>query len=247
MENKIKEKAVVTGGTRGIGKTIVENLIKEGYFVEFTYLNSKSNSDLLEEEFKGYCRGTRVDGSNKNEVKNFIEKISADDIPVTVLINNAGITKNFLIKDGTWEDYKDTMDTNLGGTFNFCKEIMPQMIRARKGDIINISSLATKNIRMGNGFYGASKLAVERFSKSLALESARLNIMVNVVAPGFVETDIIKDIIQDKKAKIELLKQIPLRRFTKPQEVADAVLFLLKRTPILIGAVIPVGGGGQLM
>jgi len=247
MEINFKGRAIVTGGTRGIGRIIVENLIKEGYFVDFTYLNSKDDSDALEEEFKGYCRGTKVNGSNRDEVKKYIEEISEDDNHIKVLVNNAGITKNALIKDGTWEEYKDTIDTNLGGTFNFCKEIMPQMIKARGGDVINISSLATGNIRMGNGFYGASKCAIERFSKSLALESARLNIAVNVVAPGFVETDIIKDIIQDQKARVELLKQIPLRRFTKPQEVAEAVLFLIRRTPLLIGAVIPVGGGGQLL
>lgn len=246
MEIDFKGRAIVTGGTRGIGRTIVENLIKEGYYVDFTYLNSKNDSESLEKEFKGYCRGTKVNGCNRIEVNKYIEEISKEDNPITVLINNAGITKNAFIKDGTWEDYKDTLDTNLGGTFNFCKELMPQMIKARKGDIVNISSLATGNIRMGNGFYGTSKSAIERFSKSLAIESARLNIAVNVVAPGFVETDIIKDIIQDQKARIELLKQIPLRRFTKPQEVAEAVLFLIRRTPLLIGAVIPVGGGGQL-
>lgn len=247
MEIKFKGRAIVTGGTRGIGRVIVENLIKEEYFVDFTFLNSRNDSDTLEEEFKGYCRGTRVNGGNRDEVRRYIEEISEDGNPITVLVNNAGITKNALIKDGTWEEYKDTMDTNVGGTFNFCKEVIPQMIKAHRGDIINISSLATGNIRVGNGFYGTSKSAIERFSKSLALESARLNIAVNVVAPGFVETDIIKDIIQDPKARIELLKQIPLRKFTKPQEVAEVILFLIRRTPLLIGAVIPVGGGGQLL
>lgn len=239
--------AIVTGGTRGIGCTLVRKLIEVGFYVEFTYLNSAEGALELEGQYPGKCRGIQVDGGNENEVREYVKRITDDPgSRIVLLVNNAGITQDVLIKDSKWSDYERTMNSNLGATVNFCREVLPVMIRNRYGDIVNISSLASQNIRNGNAFYGTSKIAVERFSKSLALESVRFNVAVNVVAPGFVETDLIKGMIKDNTKKRELLKQIPRKKFTQPEEVADAVNFLISRKPLLIGAVLPLGGGGHL-
>lgn len=241
----MRKKALVTGGSRGIGKVLVKQLIDEGYFVHFTFLNSLDEK-VFNDEYSKYCEGRRVDGRNPLEVQDYINEISTDDSPITVLINNAGITRDNLIKDSCYEDLKETLDTNLGGCYNYSHAVLPYMIREKQGDIINISSLATQNIRNGNAFYGASKSAINRFSETLALEVARFNIAVNVVSPGFIETDLIKSQLDPKKRR-ELLKQIPLKKFTKAEEVAQIVAFLLKRQPTLIGTIIPVGGGGHLL
>ncbi|MCL1702979.1 SDR family NAD(P)-dependent oxidoreductase [Lysinibacillus sp. Bpr_S20] len=239
------KRALVTGGSRGIGRVIVKQLIEEGYFVNFTFLNSEKEAKSLETEHPNRCQGDKVNGCSPYEVNEYLKTICDENNPITVLINNAGITRDSLVKDSDWVDFKETLDTNLGGCFNFCRSILPYMIKARKGDIINISSLASDNVRIGNAFYGTSKIAINRFSENLALEMARFNIAVNVIAPGFVETDLIKDHL-DLKTRKELLKQIPIRRFTKSEEIAEAVILLLSRKPLLIGATLPVGGGGHL-
>ncbi|WP_338553880.1 SDR family oxidoreductase [Paenibacillus sp. KS-LC4] len=238
------KRAVVTGGTRGIGKVITERLIAAGYFVDFTFVQSYEHAEELERRYAGKCRGAKVDSRHPEEVRKYIENISSAE-PITVLVNNAGITFNALAKEGTWEDFQDTLNINLGGSFHFCKELIPQMNRARNGDIIMISSLASDNVRVGNAYYGTSKAAVNRFTETLAIELARMNIACNIISPGFVETDLVKELLTDEKRR-ELLKEIPLRRFTLPEEVADAVMFLLGRKPLLIGANIPLGGGGHL-
>jgi 3-oxoacyl-[acyl-carrier protein] reductase len=124
--------------------------------------------------------------------------------------------------------------------------VLPGMRRARFGDIVTISSLASRNVRVGNSLYGAAKVAVERFSETLAVECARSNIAVNVIAPGFVETEMTAEHLDDRTRR-DLLSRIPLRRFTASREIAEAVLMLVARKPLLIGAVVPVGGGGHLM
>jgi NAD(P)-dependent dehydrogenase (short-subunit alcohol dehydrogenase family) len=239
-------RAVVTGGSRGIGLAIVEKLIHEGYFVEFTYLNSIECSELLQEKYLGACRGTRVDGSNPEEVRQYVNELYNSSEPVSLLVNNAGITKDLLVKDACWEDYKEIMEVNFGGVFNFCNLLLPRMMKQKYGDIINISSQACGNVRIGNSFYASSKCAIERFSKTLAIESIRFNVAVNIVAPGFVETDLVKAMLNDPKTKKDLLRQIPTRKFTKPEEVAEAVILLIKRQPLLIGVTIPIGGGAHL-
>lgn len=244
METNIKH-AVVTGGTRGIGKKIVETLIQNNYFVDFTYINSQSAANELTQKYEGKCRATKVDGSNPQEVKEYMELVK-DKGNTTVLINNAGITINSLLKDSSVEDIEKIMKTNLGGVIHFCTEAIPQMLKEKKGDIINISSLASQNIRAGNGLYGMSKSAIERYSEGLALEMARFNIATNIISPGYVETDIIKNLICNPEEKKKILKSIPLRKFTQEQDIADAIVFLLSRKPMLIGANLPIGGGGQL-
>jgi 3-oxoacyl-[acyl-carrier protein] reductase len=240
-----KGRALVTGGTRGIGRVIVRRLIEDGYFVEFTYLHSESAAAELEAEFPGKCRGRRVDSRKADEVQAYLADITAEEMPLTVLVNNAGITRDALVKDGAWEEFKETLEVNLGGTFHFARGLAPHMIKARHGDMIMISSLAARNVRAGNAFYGSSKAAIDRLSETLAVELARFNIAVNVIAPGFVETELTEELLDDK-ARRELLREIPLRRFTQADEVADAVLFLLSRKPLLVGATLPLGGGGHL-
>ncbi|SFR57288.1 SDR family NAD(P)-dependent oxidoreductase [Anaeromicropila populeti] len=247
MEDKNKL-AIVTGGSRGIGKAIVEKLIAEQYFVEFTYVSSKDEAANLEMTYPGKCKAALVDGKDSDQVDLFVKSVvEKHNGRIDLLVNNSGITQDVLIKDSTYNDYRNTFDNNVGATFNFSKTVLPVMMKNRYGNIINISSLATNNIRYGNAFYGTSKAAIERFSKSLALEAIRFNVAVNVIAPGFVETDLIKRMTEDMKTRKELISQIPRRKFTQPEEVADLVKFLADRKPLLIGAIIPLGGGGQLI
>ena len=144
--------AIVTGGTRGIGRDIVRHLIEEGFFVHFTYLSSGENSKLLEDQFRGQCKGTSVDGCVEQNVRGYIAEIANDNQKIAVMVNNAGITVDYLIKDAEWVKYQKIFEVNVGGVFNFSRAVLPIMMKQRYGDIINISSLATHNIRMGNSF-----------------------------------------------------------------------------------------------
>ncbi|EFM11529.1 short-chain dehydrogenase/reductase SDR [Paenibacillus curdlanolyticus YK9] len=242
----MNKRAIVTGATRGIGRMIAVRLIELGYFVEFTFIRSFEEAERLEQEYPGKCRGAQVDCRSQEQIDRYVQRIVEDgDSPVTVLINNAGITYDALVKEGVWEDFEETIATNLGGPFHFCHALIPHLIRARRGDIIMISSLASDNVRIGNAFYGTTKAALNRLSETLAAELARLNVAVNIISPGYVETELIGDKLTDDKRR-ELLREIPLRRFTTADEVADGVEFLLGRKPLLIGANLPLGGGGHL-
>ena len=238
------ECAVVTGGTRGIGRAIVERLIALGYFVEFTYINSSGLSEELEARFEGCCRGTRVDGSDSGAVYSFVADL-LERSDVAALVNNAGITRDALIKDASWTTVNETFEVNFGSAFSFSTSLLKHMMQRRCGDIVMISSLAAVNVRQGNAFYGASKAALDRLTASLSFEAARFGVAVNTIAPGYVDTELIRDHL-DAAARRELLREIPLRRFTRPEEVADAVAFLLSRRPMLIGATLPIGGGGHI-
>jgi 3-oxoacyl-[acyl-carrier protein] reductase len=241
----LKQRAIVTGATRGIGRVIAVRLMELGYFVEFTFIRSFEDAMRLEQEYEGRCRGMQVDSRSKEAIDEYVSRIAAFGDPIGVLVNNAGITYDSLVKDGNWDEFQETIETNLGGPFHFSRALIPHMVRARKGDIIMISSLASDNVRIGNAFYGTTKAALNRLSETLAAELARFNIAVNIISPGFVETELIGEKLTDEKRR-ELLREIPIKRFTAAEEVADAVEFLLQRKPLLVGANLPLGGGGQL-
>ncbi|EWY36596.1 hypothetical protein N825_09755 [Skermanella stibiiresistens SB22] len=244
-ESVPRKLAIVTGGSRGIGRVITAVLVEAGYDVRFTYRTSGEEARSLEAELPGRVRGSSVDGTDAGAVSTFVGMVQ-DEGDIALLVNNAGVTKDNLVDRIGADEVRSVIDNNLCATVHFCRSVLPRMRRARFGDIVNISSLASGNVRPGNALYGASKAAVERFTQSLAIECARSNIAVNTVAPGFVETELTASFL-DGQARRDLLARIPLRHLTTAREVAEAVLLLAARRPLLIGVTLPVGGGGHII
>lgn len=236
---------LVTGGTRGIGKEIAITFAREGYDIAINY--RKENEDLentkKEIEANGVkCLAVQGDISSFEDCERFINEIIEEYGKIDVLVNNAGITKDTLLMRMKKEDFESVIDVNLIGTFNVTKNVIPYMMKARNGRIINISSVVGVSGNAGQTNYSASKAGVIGFTKSLAKEIASRNILVNAVAPGFIETDmtgILKDEIKE-----EISKQIPLNRMGKPQDVANVVKFLASEdSSYITGQVINIDGG----
>ena len=241
-ENKV---ALITGATRGIGKEIALELAANGYDIA---VNCRSIQDSLEEERKeieGYgvrCEFVQADVANFEQceamVKETIEKFGKID----VLVNNAGITKDGLIMRMKKEDFEAVIDINLTGTFNVTRNVIPYMIKQKSGRIINLSSVVGVAGNAGQTNYSASKAGVIGFTKSLAKEVASRNILVNAVAPGFIDTDMTKVLSDSVKEGINA--QIPLRRMGTPREVAKVVKFLASDdSSYVTGQVINIDGG----
>ena len=237
--------ALITGGTRGIGKAIAIKLSKSGYDIAINYRkeNDELNKFKNEIEENGVkCALIKGDVSKFEEcevfVKETVEKLGSID----VLINNAGITKDMLLMRMKKDDFCSVIDTNLVGTFNVTKNVIGYMMKARHGNIVNISSVVGISGNSGQTNYSASKAGIIGFTKSLAKEVASRNIRVNSVAPGFIETDmtnVLKDDIKD-----EISKNIPLKRMGKAEDVANVVNFLVSdESSYITGQVINVDGG----
>lgn len=241
-ENKV---ALITGATRGIGKEIALELAANGYDIA---VNCRSIQDSLEEERKEIeaygvrCEFVEADVANFEQceamVKDTIEKFGKID----VLVNNAGITKDGLIMRMKKEDFEAVIDINLTGTFNVTRNVIPYMIKQKSGRIINLSSVVGVAGNAGQTNYSASKAGVIGFTKSLAKEVASRNILVNAVAPGFIDTDMTKVLSDSVKEGINA--QIPLRRMGTPREVAKVVKFLASDdSSYVTGQVINIDGG----
>ena len=237
--------ALITGATRGIGKAIAIKLSKSGYDIAINYRkeNDELNKFKNEIEENGVkCALVKGDVSKFEEcevfVKETVEKLGSID----VLINNAGITKDMLLMRMKKNDFCSVIDTNLVGTFNVTKNVIGYMMKARHGNIVNISSVVGISGNSGQTNYSASKAGIIGFTKSLAKEVASRNIRVNSVAPGFIETDmtnVLKDDIKD-----EISKNIPLKRMGKAEDVANVVNFLVSdESSYITGQVINVDGG----
>ncbi len=241
-ENKV---ALITGATRGIGKEIALELAANGFDIA---VNCRSIQDSLEEERKEIeaygvrCEFVQADVANFEQceamVKETIEKFGKID----VLVNNAGITKDGLIMRMKKEDFEAVIDINLTGTFNVTRNVIPYMIKQKSGRIINLSSVVGVAGNAGQTNYSASKAGVIGFTKSLAKEVASRNILVNAVAPGFIDTDMTKVLSDSVKEGINA--QIPLRRMGTPREVAKVVKFLASDdSSYVTGQVINIDGG----
>ena len=237
--------AVVTGATRGIGREIAFTLAENGANVAINYRTLNEDVERLIEELKSY--GTNIvavkcDISDEEEVKNFIAESKKQLGSIDILINNAGITKDGLLMRMKEKDFSDVLDVNLKGTFITTREAASIMMKQRHGKIINISSVVGVIGNAGQCNYAASKAGVIGFSKSVARELASRNITVNVVAPGFINTDMTG--VLPEKVKESVLQGIPLKRIGEPKDIANAVLFLASDlSNYITGQVINVDGG----
>lgn len=244
-KNEIKRVAFVTGGTRGIGRSIVEKLARDGFIVGFSYVSSEQVADKLVEDLKsgGYeAFALKFDVKDSSAVADAFEKIYEDYGRIDVLVNNAGITRDKLFVKMKDEDFDEVIATNLKGVFNCTKQVARRMTKQRAGSIINLSSLAGLVGNMGQANYSASKAGVIGFTRTLAAEVGPYSVRVNAVAPGFIKTDM-TDAIPDK-IKDRILDSIPLRDVGLPEDVANIVGFLAgSGSRYITGQVISVDGG----
>lgn len=237
---------LITGGTRGIGKAMVEKFAKEGYSVAFNYTSSESAAKKLEEEIIN-TYGVEVlpikcDVSNFEDTKNMVKTIKEKYGKIDVLVNNAGITKDKLIARMNEEDFDSVIAVNLKGVYNCTKHVSRLMCKAKSGKIVNISSVSGIMGNPGQLNYSAAKAGVIGMTKTLAKELARYNINVNAVAPGFIATDMTEKMPQD--AKDMMTDAILLKRMGETSDIANMVYFLADETGNYItGQIISVDGG----
>lgn len=237
--------ALVTGGSRGIGRVISEKLARAGYNVAICYSGNESAAQETIAECKRFgvqSMFIKADVSNESDVKNMFEEVKQLLGPVEVLVNNAGITKDGLLLRMSEEDYDAVVDTNLKGTFLCTKAAIKDMMKARRGKIVNITSIVGVNGNAGQANYAASKAGIIGFTKSVAREYGSKGITVNAVAPGFIQTAMTDTLPEN--VKDGYLKQIPVGRFGSPEDVANVVEFLAsEKSDYVTGQVIEVTGG----
>lgn len=237
--------ALITGATRGIGKQIAITLAKQGYNIALNYRKENEELENTKKEIEKIgvqILAVKGDVANFEDCENFVKQVIERFGQIDVLVNNAGITKDMLLMRMKKEDFEQVIDTNLVGTFNVTKNVVPYMMKARSGKIINISSVVGISGNAGQTNYSASKAGIIGFTKSLAKEIASRNILVNAVAPGFIETNM-TDVLKDD-VKQEIAKNIPLKRMGTAQDVANVVKFLASDdSSYITGQVINVDGG----
>jgi len=234
---------LITGGSRGIGKGLVESFAKNDYQVAFVYSKNKDLADQLCNNLSDYqVKAYQADLSNPEDIKRLITELDADFSSVDILINNAGITKDKLFMRMKDNDITDVINLNLVAAMNLSKIILKKMIRKKNGVIINMSSVVSLSGNAGQCNYAASKAGLNAFTKSLAKEVAPFNIRVNAIAPGFIETDMTNILSQDQKEKI--LTSIPMKKFGSVKDIANLAIFLSSdQANYLTGQIISINGG----
>lgn len=242
---KMTKSALVTGASRGIGRSIAIQLAEEGYNVVVNYAGNKEKADAVVEEIK--AKGVesfaiQANVANGDEVKAMIKEVVSQFGSVDVLVNNAGITRDNLLMRMKEQEWDDVIDTNLKGVFNCIQKVTPQMLRQKGGSIINLSSVVGAVGNPGQGNYVATKAGVIGLTKSAAKELASRHITVNAVAPGFIVSDM-TDALSDE-LKAQMLEQIPLAEFGEDSDIAHTVAFLAsEKAKYITGQTIHVNGG----
>lgn len=237
--------ALVTGGSRGIGRVIAEKLAEAGFNIAICY----SGNEAAAEETVKLCKNhggdaicIKCDVSNEAEVAQMFAEVKEKLGPVEVLVNNAGVTKDGLLIRMSEQDFDKVIDINLKGTFLCTKAAIKDMMKNRHGSIINITSIVGVNGNAGQANYAASKAGIIGFTKSVSREYGSKGIIVNAIAPGFIQTAMTDELPENVKS--EYLKKIPLNRFGQPEDVANVVEFLAsEKASYITGQVIEVTGG----
>jgi 3-oxoacyl-[acyl-carrier protein] reductase len=242
----LQDKVVlITGASRGIGKSIAEECVKQGAIVAFTYLSSEEKARALEVELSvngGVAKGFKSDAAKFDEAQTLVDDVVAAFGTIDVLVNNAGITRDTLLMRMTEEQWDEVMNTNLKSAFNLTKAVQRPMLKAKKGSIINMSSVVGVSGNAGQSNYAASKAGLIGFTKSIAQELGSRNIRCNAIAPGFIETEMTAAL--DQNVVEDWRKSIPLKRGGSPKDVADLTVFLgSDMSAYITGQVINVCGG----
>lgn len=245
MEGKslLGKKIVVTGGSRGIGAAIVKLLAQEGAQVAFTYTSREESAQAIAHSLPGQGHFyLKMDISNEASVNEAIEHITEKWPEIDGVVNNAGITRDQLLLRMKAEDFDSVITTNLRGTFLVTKSFTKIMMKARKGSVVNITSVIGQTGNAGQANYAASKAGTVAFSKSVAQELGSRNVRVNCVAPGFIATEMTDGLSEDVKKSI--LAKVPLQKIGDGEDVAYAVRFLLSdESKYITGHTINVNGG----
>ena len=230
--------ALVTGASRGIGKAIAEKLKADNYKVLGTATSDSGVDTLNSNGIEGHL----LDLNSKDSIENFWSKLESDNKTISVLVNNAGITRDNIILRMSDEEWSDIMNVHLYGTFQLSKRALKMMLKNKWGRIINISSASASIGNRGQSNYAAAKAGVEAFTKSLAKEVGKRDITINAVAPGFISTDMTEN---NKGVNADhLVKEIPLGRFGKPEEVASLISFMCSDgASYITGQTIHINGG----
>ena len=236
--SKEKKKILITGASRGIGKDIALKSKENGYIVLGTSTSEVGAQALEKEDIHGLV----LNLNDSKSVKEFSDVLIKDHSDIEILINNAGIIRDNIVLRMSDEEWMDVLNVNLNGTFKVSKTVLKFMLKKRWGRIINITSTSASTGNKGQANYAAAKSGVEAFSRSLAKEVGSRGITVNSVAPGYIETDMTEQI--NNKMKEEILKQIPLSRFGRAEEVAQLIEFLITdEASYITGQTIHINGG----
>jgi 3-oxoacyl-[acyl-carrier protein] reductase len=236
--------ALVTGASRGIGRAIALSLGSAGARVIATARSLEAASGTADEIVSrgGSARALVLDISDENSVETAMAEALREHATIPLLVNNAGITRDNLLMRMSKEDWNQVIDTNLSGIYRICRSLVPSMVKARYGRIVNVTSVVARSGNPGQVNYAAAKAGVEGFTRSLARELGSRNITVNCVAPGFIDTDMTGKLTEAQREA--LLSQVPLKRLGRPDEVAAGVTYLLSdQAAYVTGITLDINGG----
>ena len=225
LEGKV---AVITGASRGIGEAIAIKLAEQGAHIAFSYVSSDEKAKALEDKLQALGVKAKAYKSNAGvlqDCETMVNEVLKEFGTIDICVNNAGISRDNLLLRMTAEQWDEVMQTNLKSVFNMTKQVIKPMMKARKGSIINMSSIIGMRGNAGQSSYAASKAGIIGFTKSIAAELGSRNIRCNAIAPGFVETDM-THYLKDGEAGKDFLSKIPLGRFGSTEEIANVTLFL---------------------
>lgn len=236
-----KKVALITGGSRGIGKACALELAKAGYDVVINYVGNEEAANATVAELKALGSNAcafKFDVTDKEAVEISVKEIVEKYTKIDVLVNNAGITRDGLFMRMNSENWEAVINTNLNSAFYVSSPVVKLMIKQRSGSVINMSSIVGVYGNAGQANYAAAKAGLIGFTKALAKEVASRNVRVNAIAPGFIETDMTKDLPLDGMAE-----HIPMKKLGQPEDIAKAVKFLAEDAPYVTGQVLQVDGG----